>query len=105
MNSHGVHSPKFPVAGNFLAKDLIVFAKWQQTFYGCCCLANTKKNVCMDRTRKGNGKASGVDSAICYREEKFLFWKFVAGLNKVLNPWSCLGLIISRRMIPWLILG
>lgn len=30
MNSHGVHSPKFPVAGNFLAKDLIVFAKWQQ---------------------------------------------------------------------------
>lgn len=39
----------------------------------------------MDRDRKGRGNAVGVDSAI-NAEGKSLFWKFVAGLNKWLNP-------------------
>lgn len=39
----------------------------------------------MDRNRKGKGSAVGVDSVID-ATGKSLFWKFVAGLNKALNP-------------------
>lgn len=39
----------------------------------------------MDRTRKGKGSVVGVDAAID-ASGKSLFWKFVAGLNRALNP-------------------
>ena len=40
----------------------------------------------MDRTRKGNGSPNGATDPNIDASGKNLFWKFVAGLNKLFNP-------------------